>query len=162
MTVTVMPVTPSDPAFVEAVPLFDEYRSFYGQLPSPGATWSWLQEQVTQQRMSLAVAVDGADQVRGFITTTVMPASLMLGTTWSIRDLYVTPRYRRAGIARRLVQYAVNDARTAGALRMSLQTEPDNAPAVALYTAAGFQPIDGLTLLNLALVPERISGSGTA
>jgi hypothetical protein len=35
---------------------------------------------------------------------------------------------------------------------VSLQTEPDNAPALALYTAAGFQPVNGLTLLNLTLV----------
>jgi hypothetical protein len=41
------------------------------------------------------------------------------------------------------------------AASLSLQTETDNASALALYAEAGFQPVDGLELLNLALVPEK-------
>ena len=85
----------------------------------------------------------------------VMPASLMLGVAWSIRDLYVTARLRRAGVARQLLQHVVASAREAGALRLSLQTETDNTPARALYVAVGFQPVDGLELLNLALDSEK-------
>ena len=118
-------------------------------------TRAWLLDQVAQQRMSLAVAVGDADRYCGFITTTVLPASSMLGTVWSIRDLYVTPGYRRAGIAGQLLQHAVDNARAAGALRVSLQTETDNTPALTLYTMAGFQPVHGLTLLNLTLVPKE-------
>jgi ribosomal protein S18 acetylase RimI-like enzyme len=114
----------------------------------------WLSEQLTKQRMFLDAAVDDVHQLCGFVTTTVMPASLKLGIAWSIRDLYVTPRHRRAGIARRLLQHVVAKAHAAGALRLSLQTETDNAPALALYAAAGFQPVDGLELLNLALYPD--------
>jgi ribosomal protein S18 acetylase RimI-like enzyme len=136
-------------------PLLDEYRCHYGHLPSPAAAHAWLLDQVVQRRMALVAALDDADQCRGFITTTVTPASLMLGTAWSIRDLYVAPGHRRAGTAARPVRHAVNDARAAGALRVSLQTEPDNAPALALYTTAGFQPVNGLTLLNLTLVPQQ-------
>lgn len=155
MTVTVVPIPPSHHAFGQVAALFDEYRSHYGQVPSPPATRTWLLDQLTRQRMALAAAVHDADQVCGFITTTVMPASLMLGTVWSIRDLYVVPHYRRGGIAGRLLQHAVNTARAAGALRVSLQTEADNNPALTLYTAAGFQPVNDLKLLNLALVPEE-------
>ena len=36
----------------------------------------------------------------------------------------------------------------------SLQTETANTSARALYAAVGFQPVDGLELLSLALVPE--------
>jgi ribosomal protein S18 acetylase RimI-like enzyme len=154
VNVTVMPVTPACQGFEQAAALFDEYRRLYGRPPSPEATRAWLSEQLTQERMSLAAGVDDAHQVCGFITTTVMPASLMLGTVWSIRDLFVAPRHRRAGIAYRLLQHVVTNAREAGVLRVSLQTESDNAPALALYAAIGFQAVDGLELLNLALVPE--------
>jgi hypothetical protein len=99
VTVTVMPVTPTCQGFGQAAALFEEYRHHYGQPPSPEATRAWLIEQLTQERMSLAAGVDGANQLCGFITTTVVPASLMLGTVWSIRDLFVAPRHRRAGIA---------------------------------------------------------------
>jgi GNAT superfamily N-acetyltransferase len=154
VTVTVMAVTPTCQVFDQAAALFGEYRSHFGQPPSPEATRAWLSEQLTQERMSLAAGVDGASEVAAFITTTVMPASLMLGTMWSIRDLFVAPRHRRAGIAYRLIQHVVTNAREAGALRVSVQTETDNASALALYAAVGFQPVDGLELLNLALVPE--------
>ena len=155
MTVTVIAMTPSHPGFGRVAALFDEYRNHYGRLPSPPATRAWLLDQLTQQRMSLAAAVGDADQFCGFITTTVMPASLMLGTVWSIRDLYVASGYRRAGIAGRLLRHTVDNARAAGALRVSLQTENDNVQALTLYSTAGFQPVNGLKLLNLTLIPEE-------
>jgi ribosomal protein S18 acetylase RimI-like enzyme len=111
--------------------------------------------------MKIAAAIH-ADQVCGFITTTVMPASLMLGTAWSIRDLYVAPEHRRNGVARILLQHAIDDARVAGASRVSLQTETDNTPALTLYAAAGFQPVTGLELLSLTLIPvDRSRNDGT-
>ncbi|GAB1644072.1 GNAT family N-acetyltransferase [Krasilnikovia sp. MM14-A1259] len=157
MIVTVLPMTPSHPGFGQVAALFEEYRDQYGQPPSPAATQAWLLEQMVLQRMSVAAAADDRNHVCGFITTTIVPGSLMLGTVWSVRDLYVAPRYRHAGIARQLLEYTINHARAAGALRVSLQTETDNAPALALYTTAGFRPVDGLTLLNLTLSPNEMT-----
>ena len=82
-----------------------------------------------------------------------MPASLMLGTAWSIRDLYVTPQRRHAGIARNLIQHVVNQARSVGAHRVSLQTEAANTAALTLYAAVGFQRVSDLETLNLTLTP---------
>jgi ribosomal protein S18 acetylase RimI-like enzyme len=65
--------------------------------------------------MTIAAAIC-AGRACGFITTTVMPASLMLGTAWSIRDLYVAPQCRRSGVARALLQHVVDHARAAGVL----------------------------------------------
>jgi ribosomal protein S18 acetylase RimI-like enzyme len=102
--------------------------------------------------MTIVAAIQ-AGQACGFITTTVMPASLMLGTAWSVRDLYVAPQRRRSGIARALLQHVVDDARAAGAYRVSLQTEAGNTSALRLYTEAGFQPVSGLEVLSLPLTP---------
>ena len=38
-----------------------------------------------------------------------------------------------------------------GAARVSLQTEVGNDRALALYRSAGFEVVDGLTMLNLSL-----------
>jgi ribosomal protein S18 acetylase RimI-like enzyme len=133
-------MTPSHQAFGQVAALFDDYRAHYGRPPSPRFTHDWLHGQLAQHRMMIAAAMH-AGQACGFITITVMPASLMLGSAWSIRDLYVAP------------QRVVDDARAAGAYRVSLQTEADNAPALRLYTAAGFQPVSGLELLSLTLTP---------
>jgi ribosomal protein S18 acetylase RimI-like enzyme len=152
VTTTIVPIACADPAFDQVAALFDDYRAHYGQPSSPEITRSWLHDQVTQRRMSTAAAIR-ADHVCGFITATIMPASLRLGTAWSIRDLYVVPDHRRSGIANALLQHIVHTARAAGAHRVSLQTETDNVPALTLYTEAGFRPVTGLELLTLTLDP---------
>jgi len=152
VTTAVVQITRSHPAFGQVAALFDDYRVHYGRPSSPRVTRDWLYGQMAQHRLAIVAAVC-AGQACGFITITVMPASLMLGTAWSIRDLYVAPQRRGRGIARALLQHVVDDARAAGAYRVSLQTEAVNTPALRLYTAAGFQPVSGLELLSLTLTP---------
>ena len=150
VAIAVVRITPSHQVFGQIAALFDDYRAHYGQPPSPRFARDWLHSQLAQYRMMIAAAID-AGQACGFITTMIVPASLMLGTAWSIRDLYVAPQQRRSGIAHALLQHVVDDARAAGANRVSVQTEADNAAALRLYMAAGFQPVSGLELLNLSL-----------
>jgi len=137
-------VTPAD--FDAVAALFDEYRVHYGEPAAPAETHAWLAEQITTGRLSVAAA-NGL----GFVTTTILPASLTLGTAWMIRDLFVLPRGRRRGVARALVTHVIDAARAAGARRVSLQTEADNDPALTLYAAAGFRPVPGLAMLHLTL-----------
>jgi ribosomal protein S18 acetylase RimI-like enzyme len=153
VTITVVPVTPTHPTFGQVADLFDQYRAHYGRPASPQVTRDWLRDQLRQHSMTIAAAIQ-AGHACGFITTTVMPASLMLGTAWSIRDLYVAPQHRRNGIARTLLAHVISGARAAGAHRVSLHTETDNLPALRLYTAAGFEPVTGLELLNLTVGPD--------
>ncbi len=48
------------------------------------------------------------------------------------------PRFRRRGLARRVLSALLADAAASGATRAWLQVEADNAGAIALYAAAGF------------------------
>ncbi len=153
VTTAVVQITPAHHAFGQVAALFDDYRAHYGRPASPQFSRDWLDDQLTQHRMTIAAAIC-AGQACGFITATVMPASLMLGAAWSIRDLYVVPQRRRGGVARVLLQHVVDHARAAGAYRVSLQTEAGNTPALRLYAGAGFQPVSGLQLLNLTLTPD--------
>jgi ribosomal protein S18 acetylase RimI-like enzyme len=150
VAIAVVQLTPSHQVFGQVAALFDDYRAHYGQRPSPRLAQEWLHGQLAQHRMTIAAAIR-AGRACGFITATIMPASLMLGTAWSIRDLYVVPQQRRSGIAHALLQHVVGEARAAGANRVSVQTEADNGPALRLYAAAGFEPVSGLELLNLSL-----------
>jgi ribosomal protein S18 acetylase RimI-like enzyme len=147
--------------FDQVAALFDAYRVHYGQPPSPVSTGSWLREQLAQHRFAAAAAIR-ADRVCGLITVAIMPASLMLGTAWSIRDLYVAPHQRRTGIANALLHHIIHSARAAGALRVSLHTETDNISALTLYTTIGFKPVAGLELLNLPLEPDSRDLQDTA
>jgi GNAT superfamily N-acetyltransferase len=101
VAIAVVQMTPSHQVFGQVAALFDDYRAHYGQPPSPRFARDWLHGQPAQHRMTIAAAIH-AGQACGFITTTVMPASLMLGTAWSIPDLYVAPQHRRGGIAHAL------------------------------------------------------------
>jgi ribosomal protein S18 acetylase RimI-like enzyme len=153
-------MTASHSAFGAVAVLFDDYRAHYGWPPSPQLTRDWLHDQVTRQTMMITAAVRGGGAC-GFIAVSVMPASLALGVAWSVRDLYVAPAHRRMGIARILLHQVIDDAREAGAHRVSLQTETGNTPALTLYAAAGFQPVTGLELLSVGLARDRQDPRGT-
>jgi GNAT superfamily N-acetyltransferase len=154
VTLTVVRISPSHSAFGAVAALFDDYRAHYGWPPSLQLTHDWLHAQVTRQAMMITAALRSG-RACGFITVSVLPASLALGTAWSIRDLYVAPAHRRTGIARVLLQQIIDDARQAGAHRVSVQTETGNTPALTLYTAVGFQPVTGLELLTINLARDR-------
>lgn len=152
----VVTLDPAHPRFAAAAVLFDDYRVHYGQPSDPGSTGAWLAAQLTAGRLSLLAALAG-DDVVGFVTTAVLPASLRLGTVWSVRDLYVAPSHRGHGTARLLIRHVVAAAEDAGAVRLSLQTESDNTAALGLYRSLGFRPVDGLALLNLTTSPHPTS-----
>jgi len=149
MTVTVR-LAGANPLFAQAAALLDEYRQHYGANPAPEAVERWMREQVISERMRVYVAGPG-DRVQGVCTIAVIPASLTLRTVWLLRDLYVDPDARRAGMARGLLAYVADAARTEGAHRLSLQTDAANAQALGLYGKAGFEPVTDVALLQRML-----------
>jgi len=69
-------------------------------------------------------------------------------------DLIATdPQVRRRGVGRRLVQAALAHYAAAGAARMRVGTQADNAPSLAMYRAAGFEPVSEAVTYHL--IPER-------
>ncbi|KAI0063012.1 acyl-CoA N-acyltransferase [Artomyces pyxidatus] len=57
-----------------------------------------------------------------------------------IAMLSVSKAYRKRGIARALVRHSVDVMKAHGVQEVYLETEHDNAPALALYTSLGFIP----------------------
>ena len=146
----VVQLTVAHPWFGDGAALFDQYRQHYGANPAPEAAESWMRDQILTGRMRLFAAVpDG--RARGICAVSVVPASLTLRTVWLVRDLYVAPDARRAGLGRALLAHVEETARAEGAHRLSLQTEPDNARALDLYARAGFEPVTEVTLLDRVL-----------
>jgi GNAT superfamily N-acetyltransferase len=137
---TVVRLTATHPWFSEAVDLFDAYRQHYGANPAPEAVEEWMRDQMVTDRLRLYAAGD-EEHVRGILTASVIPASLTLRTVWLIRDLFIDPGARRAGLGRELLTHVAEAAREEGAHRLSLQTEPDNVRALQLYAKAGFEPV---------------------
>jgi peptide alpha-N-acetyltransferase len=57
-----------------------------------------------------------------------------------IAMLSVDKGYRKRGIASALVRHSISVMQASGAQEIALETEFDNAPALALYTSLGFVP----------------------
>jgi ribosomal-protein-alanine N-acetyltransferase len=79
-----------------------------------------------------ALMVEEGDNALGFILCRAMAGEA------EVLTLAVDPPARRRGLARALVDAALGAARMAGAGAMFLEVAHDNAPAIALYQAAGF------------------------
>ncbi|MBW2036151.1 MAG: ribosomal protein S18-alanine N-acetyltransferase [Deltaproteobacteria bacterium] len=56
-------------------------------------------------------------------------------------NLAVDPAYRRRGVARFLLQYALGMAKKRGMKRAYLEVRPSNYPAISLYEKLGFSPV---------------------
>jgi GNAT superfamily N-acetyltransferase len=130
--------------------IFDRYRVHYGEQGDAARAAGWLDENLGAGRVRAFVAEDEATLV-GFALTMEVPASLRLGRFWQIRDLFVLPTHRRRGVGRALLASVRAAAIEAGALRLVVQTEDDNDPALRLYAASGFEMIEGYRSLLLPI-----------
>jgi GNAT superfamily N-acetyltransferase len=130
--------------------IFDQYRVHYGETADVEQSSRWLRENIGSGRVQTFVAEDRARLV-GFATTMQIPASLRLSHFWQIRDLFVLPQHRRLGIGGALLGAVRAAAVESGALRLVLQTEEENGPALALYAEVGFVPVTGYRALTLPL-----------
>ena len=63
-----------------------------------------------------------------------------------VAEVYVAPGYRGRGLARQLVQAAVEVFRSRGVTFAAVWTHPSNAAALALYRSAGFAPTEQTVL----------------
>lgn len=154
----------TDEALLAASDLFDQYRQHYGEPSDPtGRTHGWLTDMVRSHLLTVYTASveSSADAPPiGLATSHAIPASLVLGRFWQLRDLYVLPQSRRRGAAAALVGAVREAALAAGATRLSLATELANHAALDLYRKLGFTRVDGLTSLSLALAPHATREEG--
>jgi GNAT superfamily N-acetyltransferase len=137
----------AQPLLAEAAALLDQYRQHYGANPAPDVVAEWMRDQVVSSRVRIYLA----GEALGICTVAVVPAALTLRTVWLIRDLYVPPSERRHGVARALLTKVAEDARSAGAHRLSLQTETTNVRAIELYARNGFSALTDVTLMDSVL-----------
>ena len=151
VSVTVTALTePAADQLADVAAVFDQYRRHYGQPVVAGKTLAWLTEQTIHRRLAIFVAHAGED-LAGLATTAIVPASLRLGCSWQLRDLYVVAGAMRRGVARALVAAVRRAATAAGAIRLSVQTESGNLPALQLYRTSDFVPVGDIQVLALPL-----------
>lgn len=119
-------------------PLFDAYRVFYQQPSDPVRARSFLRERLDREDSAILLATHGGAAL-GFTQLYPLLSSVRTGRLWLLNDLYVQAPGRRKGIGLALLDAAAGFARDDGAIGLMLETGVDNAPARALYRAAGWQ-----------------------
>jgi GNAT superfamily N-acetyltransferase len=95
---------------------------------------------IATQDLTIYLADHGTEPV-GTATMLVMPhLTYDCAPTAFIEAVVVTPRHRRRGVARQLLGHALDDARTAGCLKVQLLSHKRHADdgAHRLYETAGF------------------------
>jgi GNAT superfamily N-acetyltransferase len=117
--------------------LFDGYRRFYGQDSDIAGARDWLRSRLRLGESVVLVAAS-ADALVGFTQLYPMYSSVRMARTWILNDLFVAENARRGGVAHALLDAAARFAQDEGAAGISLETTRDNAPARALYLAAGW------------------------
>jgi ribosomal protein S18 acetylase RimI-like enzyme len=125
----------------QLAPLFDAYRQFYQQPGDLQRARDFLSERLQRDESVILLATQDGAAV-GFTQLYPMFSSVRTVRIWILNDLYVAEQARRSGAARGLLDAAARFAREEGAARLMLETGRDNAPARALYRAAGWSEDD--------------------
>ena len=148
MSVTIRRATLVDAARI--APLFNLYRMFYQQPSDEALARRFITDRL-QQDESVILIAERDGQALAFTQLFPSFSSVRAGRSWLLNDLYVHADARRNGIARALLQAAADFARGDGAIRLELETDPDNRSAQALYRHMGWEPYDGTLRFRLHL-----------
>lgn len=102
----------------------------------------WLPERARDPRSVFFVAEAEGGAIVGHVVGTIEPEVPIYWTPESgwIHDLFVLPECRGRGVARALVNAAVDRFRALGVQRIRLETAAPNHEARALFASCGFRP----------------------
>ena len=131
-------------------PLFDHYRMFYQQPSDPALAQRFIGERL-QRGESVIFLAEVGGKVVGFTQLFPSFSSVRAARAFVLNDLYVDVAARRLGVARALLQTAADFARADGAIRLELETDPDNRSAQALYRHMGWESYEGTLRFRLSL-----------
>lgn len=126
----------ADSGDIEAIlPLVAAYRVFYRQLPDDARERAYVMEMLATSK-SVVLLASRDDRVLGFAQLFTTFNTVHLAPSLILEDLFVAPEARGNGVATRLLNAAVDYARSVGASGMFLETAMDNASAQRVYERA--------------------------
>lgn len=143
------------------LPLMVQYRHFY-KLPARSRdTAGFFAKRVGTGEAIVLMAESGARRALAAFAL-IYPgfSSLRLGRVWTLNDLYVAPRFRGQGVARRLLRQIARAAARDGILVVSLSTAHTNRHAQALYESEGY--VRDVEFAHYDFTPKRSSGHHSA
>jgi len=127
----------------DLAPLFDAYRQFYDQNSDAEGARSFLHERINANESTVMFAVMNG-MVAGFVQLYPLFSSVRIARILVLNDLYVCPDQRRHGVAGKLIQAAVDFAKSNHYSRLILETTEDNMAAQPLYEGLGWSEEKGM------------------
>lgn len=131
-------------------PLFADYRAFYAQPHDLDTARTFLHARLLRGESTVILAhLDGTPA--GFTQLYPLFSSVRAARTFLLNDLFVAAHARRHGVAQALLSAAAAFGRAEGAIRLELETMPDNHAAQALYRTEGWVQYDETLRFQLPL-----------
>ena len=134
------------------IPLFDEYRVFYGGASDREGARAFLSERLKLEESVIFIAVEGeGDQKRTGGFTQLYPSfsSVTMQRLWILNDLFVTAELRGHKLGSMLLGCARDFAISTNTKGLSLTTMTENVGAQRLYEAQGYMKDDEFYTYNL-------------
>jgi len=126
----------------DVVPLFDEYRKFYGAGSDHAAARAFLTARTERDESVIFLAYARPQEPVGFTQLYPSFSSVSLKRLWILNDLFVRSDIRRGGVGRALLERARQHAAESGAKGLILSTAVTNKPAQTLYESCGWRRDD--------------------
>lgn len=119
-------------------PLFDAYRQFYEQEPNLEFAKEFISTRLKNNESIIFIAEDNEENALGFCQIYPSFCSVIGAPIYTLSDLFVSPRARKYGIGRLLLQQANLHAKENNIPRMDLTTAKTNLNAQSLYESLGW------------------------
>jgi ribosomal protein S18 acetylase RimI-like enzyme len=131
--------------------LFDAYRQFYKQAPNLPLARQFMRERLERNDSVVIVAESAAKNVIGFCQLYPSFCSIRAASTYTLYDLFVSPKARGLGAGRSLMIAAQRHATQTGAVRMELSTARSNTVAQSLYESLDWARDEAFFVYNKSL-----------
>lgn len=135
----------------ELVPLFDQYRMFYGQKSDEAGARAFVKGRMSLGDSKVFMAKDANLGACGFVQLYPIYSSVRMGRAFLLNDLFVHTSARGQGIADRLMVAAEEYAKQQNAGSLILETAVDNHPARNLYQKLGWRENHDVTFYHKSI-----------
>lgn len=119
--------------------MFDDYRQCYEQPSDYHACLAFVTDRLTNKDSYFLVVFDTDENIAcGFVQIYPSFSSISMKKIFILNDLYVSPEYRKQGIAKDLINKAKDFAKEQNAGQIVIETRISNSSASKLYDSVGF------------------------
>ena len=85
--------------------IFNDYRIHFGQESDLVGSTAFLEERLLKNQAVVFVAIDEeSDEYMGFTLLYPMYTSLKIKSTWTLNDMFIADKYRKFGVASKLLE----------------------------------------------------------